>query len=204
MMRAATPMEHFRSRCFSFEACGMLENVGREREGGGAVVYNFSHRQMEQMPFFHLVFRPNIKLVSTVRRFTEEFYRRVLANQDLSQRLALATHELLENAVAYSSDSETAIRIEIEDDVLTVQTWNRSTPERIAGMRTLLDALAAADDPKEFYQDLMNKSLEREDGSGLGLARVRSEAEMLLTHEIDNEDRVCIRARTTIAGGINP
>jgi hypothetical protein len=157
---------------------------------------------MELPPFFHLVFRPNIKLVSTVRRFTEEFYRRVLANQDLSQRLALATHELLENAVAYSSDAETSIQIEIENNVLTICTWNRAAPDHIADIRTLLEQISSASDPKEFYQGLMNKSLEREDGSGLGLARVRSEAEMQLSHEVDTNDRVCIRATTTLAGGI--
>ena len=56
---------------------------------------------MDTRPYFHLVFRPNIKLVSTVRRFTGEFYRRVLVDQDLASRLALATHEMLENAVTY-------------------------------------------------------------------------------------------------------
>ena len=54
---------------------------------------------METRPYFHLVFRPNIKLVSTVRRFTGEFYRRVLVDQELASRLALATHEMLENAM---------------------------------------------------------------------------------------------------------
>lgn len=158
---------------------------------------------MEPKPYFHLVFRPNIKLVSTVRRFTGEFYRRVLADQELSSRLALATHELLENAVAYSTDPETAIRIEIEDDLLTVKTWNRSTPERLAALRGLIDSIEQAEDPEAFYQDLLLKSVARTDGSGLGLARVRSEAEMLVSYEIDN-DRVCIRATAKITGGVNP
>ena len=155
------------------------------------------------MPYFHLEFRPNIKLVSTVRRFTGEFYRRALVNQELSSRLALATHELLENAVAYATDPETAIRIEIEDELLTVKTWNRATPERIAGLRTLLDTITNAEDPKQFYQELLEASLAHTDTSGLGLARVRSEADMSITYEIDN-DRVAIRATTKITGGVTP
>jgi hypothetical protein len=148
-------------------------------------------------PYFHLVFRPNIKLVSTVRRFTGDFYRRMLDDRDASSRLALATHELLENAVAYSIDSETSIQIEVEDNTLTVKTWNRSTPERIAGLRALLHAISSAPDPVIFYQELLEQSLARTDGSGLGLARVRAEAEMVIHHEIDN-DLVSIRATTKL------
>jgi hypothetical protein len=158
---------------------------------------------MEPKPYFHLVFRPNIKLVSTVRRFSGEFYRRVLVDQELSSRLALATHELLENAVAYATDPETSIRIEVENDVLTVKTWNRSTFERITHLRQLLDDLASAESPDAFYQKMLLKSVGRTDGSGLGLARVRAEAEMNIAYEID-KDHVCILATTQIVGGVNP
>lgn len=158
---------------------------------------------MGPKPYFHLVFRPNIKLVSTVRRFTADFYRRVLVDQELSSRLALATHELLENAVAYAVDAESAIRIEVDGDMLTVTTWNRSTYERITGLRALLDDIAAAPDPEQFYQQLLLKSVTRTEGSGLGLARVRAEAEMNINYEID-KDRVSIKATTKIVGGVNP
>ncbi len=158
---------------------------------------------MENRPYFHLVFRPNIKLVSTVRRFTGEFYRRVLVDQELASRLALATHEMLENAVAYADDEETAIRIEVDGDMLSVRTWNRATPERLASMKASIDRVMAATDPDLYYQEMMSVAARRNDGSGLGLARVRHEAEMNLSYEIDN-DRACIRAVTKIVGGLNP
>jgi anti-sigma regulatory factor (Ser/Thr protein kinase) len=158
---------------------------------------------MENRPYFHLVFRPNIKLVSTVRRFTGEFYRRVLVDQELASRLALATHEMLENAVAYADDEETAIRIEVDGDMLSVRTWNRATPERLASMKASIDRVMAASDPDLYYQEMMSVAARRNDGSGLGLARVRHEAEMNLSYEIDN-DRACIRAVTKIVGGLNP
>jgi hypothetical protein len=157
---------------------------------------------MEPNPYFHLVFRPNIKLVSTVRRFTAEFYQRVLANTDLSERLALATHELLENAVAYSVDNESAIRIEIEGDRLVVRTWNRTSAERAAQVRTMIDEMNQID-ADQYYQQVMIKNAKRTDGSGLGLARIRAEAEMVVTCEVDN-DRVCIKASAAITGGLNP
>lgn len=158
---------------------------------------------MENRPYFHLVFRPNIKLVSTVRRFTGEFYRRVLVDQELASRLALATHEMLENAVAYAHDDETAIRIEVDGDLLCVRTWNRATPERLTALKSSIERVMAASDPDLYYQEQMSVAARRNDGSGLGLARVRHEAEMNLSYEIDN-DRACIRAVTKIVGGLNP
>lgn len=154
-------------------------------------------------PYFHLVFRPNIKLVSTVRRFTGEFYRRVLVDQELASRLALATHEMLENAVTYANDEETAIRIEVEGDLLSVRTWNRAAPERLSALKSSIDDVMAAPDPDHYYQEQMLIAAKRNNGSGLGLARIRNEAEMNLSYELDN-DRVCIRAVAKIVGGLNP
>ncbi len=158
---------------------------------------------MENRPYFHLVFRPNIRLVSTVRRFTGDFYQRVLVNQELASRLALATHEMLENAVAYANDDETAIRIDVDGELLSVRTWNRAVPERIAAIKNGIDKVMAATDPELYYQEQMTVAAKRSDGSGLGLARVRNEAEMTLSYEIDN-DRVCIRAVTKLVGGLHP
>lgn len=158
---------------------------------------------METKPYFHLVFRPNITLVSTVRRFTGEFYRRVLVDNELSSRLALATHEMLENAVAYSVDPETAIRIEIEGDLLTVRTWNRTTPERVEAVKKLVDRLMSTPDAEQLYQELLIETSKRSEGSGLGLARVRTEAEMALQCDLD-DGKLCIRATAKIVGGVNP
>lgn len=151
---------------------------------------------MEQ-PYFHVSFRPNVKLISTVRKFTEEFYMRIIDDQETSMRVALATHELLENAVAYAIDGETGVRVELNDDELTVRTWNRTTPDRIAILGQMIDELNRATDPEAHYQDMMNKTAYRTDGSGLGLARIRAEADMLLSYEIAT-DRVCIAARAKV------
>ncbi|MEO8704252.1 MAG: DUF6272 family protein [Kofleriaceae bacterium] len=142
-------------------------------------------------------FAPNVKLISTVRRFTEEFYDRVLQDHDISEKVALATHELLENAVAYASDGETGVRVELADDRLTVKTWNRVSPERLAALKTVIDEMNRATDPDDYYQILMNKTAYRTDGSGLGLARIRAEAEMAISYEVIT-DQVCIQAQTMV------
>jgi anti-sigma regulatory factor (Ser/Thr protein kinase) len=154
---------------------------------------------MEPVPaYFHVSFAPNIKLVSTVRRFTAEFYERLLADSDLSSRLALATHELLENAVAYAIDGETGVRIDLDDTFLTIRTWNRTTPEHFAELAAGIDELNAEPDADAYYQRMMLKTAKRTDGSGLGLARIRAEADMTVSYERDREDRVCIVARTPL------
>ncbi|MDB4955483.1 MAG: hypothetical protein JWO36_3052 [Myxococcales bacterium] len=158
---------------------------------------------MQAKPYFHLVFRPNIKLVSTVRRFTADFYRRVLVDTELSDRLALATHELLENAVAYSVDNETSIRIEIDGELLVITTWNRTSYERAAQVRTAIEEMNNTD-PDSYYQQTMIKTSKRTDGSGLGLARIRAEADMNISCVIEERDRVCIKASAPIVGGLNP
>lgn len=155
---------------------------------------------MQRAPYFHLTFRSNIKQVSTVRRFIGEFYRRVLPDQEMSSRLALATHELLENAVAYATDEETEVLIEIVDGVLSIKTWNRSSLDRLAGLVAAIEELNAAPDPEAYYQEMMFKTARRTDGSGLGLPRIRAEAEMTLGYELI-DDRVCILATSNVAGG---
>lgn len=152
---------------------------------------------MIDQPYFHVSFRPNFRLVSTVRRFTEEFYQRMLGDQDTSERVALATHELLENAIAYASDDETGVRVELSEDEVVVKTWNRTSPDRLASLRAMIDEMNQAADPNAYYQTLMKKTAYRAEGSGLGLARIRAEADMKITYEVTT-DRVCIAARAAV------
>ena len=150
-----------------------------------------------QSTYFHVSFRPSTKLISTVRKFTETFYDQMLADHELSERAALATHELLENAVAYASDSEASVRVEVQDGYLAVKTWNRANPARIAELTAKIDALANAE-PASHYQSMMEQTAFRSEGSGLGLARIRAEAAMTITYEL-TADSVCIQARAPIA-----
>ena len=152
-----------------------------------------------QPSYFHISFRPSFKLISTVRRFTEQFYEQTLDDREMSERVALATHELLENAVAYAVDGETSVRVEVEADHIAVKTWNRASADRLADLRRMIDALNASADPDAHYQAMMTRTVNRTDGSGLGLARIRAEAGMAITYEI-NDDRVCIQARAPHRG----
>lgn len=153
-------------------------------------------------PYLELCFRPNVPLVSVTRNFVSEFYNEILADPDATSRIALATHELLENTVKYSADGATRLRIEVvvgqgATGEVMITTSNRVRPENALEIRRLFDAMAAQPDPFVYYQQMMRQSLNRRHGSGLGLARIRAEGEMAMSCELESE-RVSIVAKTSV------
>src|ERR1700759_5349664 len=84
---------------------------------------------------FELNFRPNVELISLVRRFVSEFYDRVLTDRDAVARLALATHELLENAVKDSIDGAPPLSIRVPgsggEPVVSLKISNRGDAEHL-------------------------------------------------------------------------
>jgi len=150
--------------------------------------------------YFELGFSPSKGLLSTVRGFVSDFYTRVLDDAELASRLSLAAHELLENAVTYSSDGHSVMSIGVRrrDGGLDVaiDTHNRATAEQAAVLEGRVDELASAADVVAFYQVLMKRSAKRTDGSGLGLGRVAAEADMALSCRRSG-DTVTVHARAT-------
>lgn len=160
---------------------------------------------IDQAAFFELDFQPNVELVTVVRRFVNEFYDRVLGDADASGRIALATHELLENSVKYCTSGPTRIRIEVgprcPDRVVRIRTSNRTDPANREVLQTAFAKMRAAADPFEFYQVCIEEAARRSEGSGLGLARIRCEGDMTMEMECDG-DLVSIVAETRTSEGV--
>jgi len=140
---------------------------------------------------FDLVFRPSINLVSVVRRFVQNFYENLL-DGDAAGQLALATHELLENAVKYSLNGEARLSIAVaraaSKHEVSIGTRNRASPENLDTLHKLFGELERAADPFNFYQTLMKRSAKNPRGSGLGLARIVAEADMELRHQVHGDE----------------
>jgi hypothetical protein len=151
---------------------------------------------------FQLSIWPDSNLVSATRRFLEEVYEKVfIEDVDTVARIALTVHELLENAVKYSSDGNTSLRVAMEtgesSDQLTITVSNPAHLDHLITLRATLDEIAAARNPFDYYQELMMRNGRREEGSGLGLARISAEAQMALSCE-HSAGRVCVFARTEL------
>lgn len=140
---------------------------------------------------FELRFQPTVALVSTVRRFVDDFYRELL-DGEMSHKLAMATHEMLENACHYSIDRRSELDIALHrfgtQYAVTIRTRNRATDERLDKVRRALDEVVGAQDPSELYVQLIRRAAKRRDGgSGLGLGRIRAEADLDLSYAIEGD-----------------
>jgi anti-sigma regulatory factor (Ser/Thr protein kinase) len=139
---------------------------------------------------FELSFSPNVRLITSVRKFVGDFYERVLGDPDVTSRLVVATHELLENAVRYSVDGKSSIRIGVVRDgdgvLVSIDTENRTNQTHTSELEALLAEMRASTDRASLYQTLLARSALREHGSGLGLGRIHAESEMDLTCDLQD------------------
>jgi hypothetical protein len=152
-------------------------------------------------PAIHLQFRPNAKLIALTGKFVEEFYACVLSDPDVSSRVMLTIHELLENVAKYSSDGVSHLVVQLLDrdgrSFVQIRSRNTSPPRRLAELRVLLDQLRECEDPLALYYRSIAASVSKPEGSGLGLARIRAEGEMDLDYSVRGNE-ITILAQTPV------
>jgi hypothetical protein len=152
---------------------------------------------------FELFFRPCTELISIVRCFVGEFCAKAVTDPDASHRLALTTHELLENASKYSADGEASLFLEFDPGAgsVSVCTANTATAARIAMLQQTFAEITGASDAGALYAEAMRRTAVKKTGSGgLGLARIWAESDMQLRLSVEG-DRVEVHARGQLAIG---
>ena len=147
---------------------------------------------------FELSVAPDAILVAAVRRFVGDLCARVLADAEITSKVMVATHELLDNAIRYSSrEDASAIRVEIRrlgvDASVLIITKNRAHDDRRRDLERVLQEMNANDSQSTFYEAVLDRAARGVDGAGLGLGRVHVEADFRLTAQLEGE-QVVVRA----------
>ncbi len=124
-----------------------------------------------------------------MRRFVNEFYELVTLDGEGVSRLALAAHELLENAVRYAGSSETRLSVAVSRASGSVEghivTENRADARDLDRLRAKVSEITAAGSSEEarraYYLREMSRAAAAGGPGGLGLPRIYAEASMDLT-----------------------
>ena len=126
-----------------------------------------------------------IEDVPDVRRFVEKLHRRLMRNDDVA-RVAMATHEMLENAVKFSVDGMATLKVELlRGPKVHIMTRNVARGTDAEGLRVLLEQLEAAGDPMLFYLARMQEAPKQR--GGLGVGRIAAEAEMQIVAKFEGD-----------------
>jgi two-component sensor histidine kinase len=154
-------------------------------------------KSLSRRAYLQISFSPSVSDISHARKFVTAIYGPLLDDPDAADRLAIAAHELLENAFKYSPDGELTLRVEIArvegGREVFVETRNRIDAEARSTLDQVFRSMSEAKDAMAHYEATLKSASKRSQGSGLGLARIWAESEMPLSHSYDG-DVVFVRA----------
>jgi hypothetical protein len=143
------------------------------------------------------------QLVTRARQLVENFLMLQFTDLDVVSRCAMCTHELLENIIKYGAAGPASITVEVhrqdKEGVLLIRSDNAASAERRADIVKRLSELCLAVDPIAYYDRIIRESALRQDGSGLGLARIRAEGHFKLGYRLSG-DRITISAEMGFGG----
>jgi len=117
--------------------------------------------------------------IDELRRFTESFCACACPGQDREAQVALAVHELMQNAVPQAHGEEVELMLEVsrERDIIAIRVSNRCSDDDYEVLRERIDRMNHEPDALAHYVHMMREHPAATRG-GLGLARVRFEAQL--------------------------
>jgi hypothetical protein len=125
----------------------------------------------------------NALFVSPTRRYVQRMLECLVEDKELVQRGALAVHELLENGAKYApvgAHIDLSLALEGDDPALVIRMTNPTSPAHVDRLKQYVAEIQGAADPNALYVEMMCRNPYDESVSGLGLARIRAEADMSL------------------------
>ena len=154
-----------------------------------------------------LRFPPRKGFVTVAADFAKAFCAEHTEDSELLARVQLAAHELAENVVKYSTGEICVMRVECEPSAmpgqapgtLWITTENEVAPGPLQAADRYLSQLEQAQNADMFYDAQIAESAKRTNGSGLGLARIRSEALMEISHRAQ-EGQLMVRVAARFSG----
>lgn len=129
--------------------------------------------------YLTLRMKPPWVFIDELRRFVESFCACACPGCDREAQLALAVHELMQNAVPNSHEEEVELRLEVypASDNVSVLVSNRCTEAEYLALSERIHRMYAEPDALTHYLREMKETPASTRG-GLGLARVRFEAQL--------------------------
>ncbi len=157
--------------------------------------------------FLRLEGAPSVPMIAATREYVRSLYDSWLGNPDLSERVAMVAHELLENLGKYATGEPRELETELARRdgrcYVRIRTTNSAASEQIAVLRDVVDELRASTDPLETYRRFVTRSSKSSVGSCLGLARIHAEANMSVSYSIAGSE-VTIIAEVALESGREP
>jgi hypothetical protein len=133
-----------------------------------------------------------------------DFCQLTLDDQEVTARLHLAAHELVDNALKYGTDDDMGLEFELSRQgrtrIVTLRTRNRTTPDQLLEVSRRIGELKRASDPLEYYDSLIRGTAPLSGQSGLGLARIRAEAGLEVDCVVQGPETVSIVVQATLNG----
>lgn len=143
---------------------------------------------------------PKWTMVDDVRRFVETFCATACPGAHREEQVALAAHELVQNAIANAATPDVELEVEVDARAgrVRLSVSNDCAPEQIGVLRARVDRVQAQPDPLAGYLEAMRT--DPTSRGGLGLSRVRFESDLDLGVEVHG-GRVTVHAAGALAGG---
>jgi anti-sigma regulatory factor (Ser/Thr protein kinase) len=129
--------------------------------------------------YLMLRMKPPWVFIDEIRRFVESFCACACPGQGREAQLALAVHELMQNAIPHARGGHVDLVLEVEPSAerVSVEVSNPCTDEEYAALSARVAAMYAEPDALTSYLRAMKESPATTRG-GLGLPRIRFESQL--------------------------